>query len=132
EVHADDARATRDGRLPDQRLGSRRLSGPHRVHAPVQRRTHRGRRVGGRPGADPARPGEARARGQGRRAGHRRAVRGGEGVPRRLLDRGGRPARARLRAGGPGVGGAGPRRRPAQHADRGAPGDERPPSPGRV
>src|SRR4029077_11975012 len=71
------------------------------------------------------RPGEARARRQGRPAGHRRRVPGGQGVPRRLLDRRRRHPRAGLRDRGGGVRRARTGRRAAQHGDRSAAGDER-------
>ncbi len=63
---------------------------------------------------------------QGWRArGHRRAVSGGEGVPRRLLDCRLRQQGSRVRARGARVGGAGQGRRADEHAHRSARSDER-------
>ena len=74
-----------------------------------------GELVGGeglsRPGS-----GEARARGRERRADHRRRVSRVEGIPRRVLDRRRRDARARLRDRGRSVGGTRPGGEPLRMA----------------
>ena len=89
------------------------------------KKLRRGGRAGRRPRAGRPRPGQARARRQGRQADHRRRVPGVEGVPRRLLDRRRRQPGARLRDRRRGVGRARAGRQAAEHGDRGAPGDER-------
>ena len=102
-----------NGRLGYQEPGRRKTQGPHRVHdaASTRSSTQSGELVGAEGLAMPRARRESSGRTEGRRAGgHRRAVRRGQGVPRRLLDRRLRAARsaptrsphARRRRPGPG------------------------------
>src|SRR5690606_6254018 len=81
--------------------------------------------MGGGAGPDPTRAGEARQGGGERRAHHGRALSGGQGVSRGLLDRGCRNAGSRVRDRREGLSRPWARWRAAEHGDRGASGDGR-------
>src|SRR5579859_1104162 len=126
EIHAHDARAPRDRRLPDQLVEARGVPCAYPVHARSQQGPARGGRARRRRGARAAGAGARRPlQGGGRARGNRRSLRRIQGVSRGLLDRGRRERRARLRDRGEGVDRARARRQAARDCDRGAPGDER-------